>query len=478
MKRRRSSILDSDVDGLDDNDDDNDKAAVVAADDDDTATPVKLKLQGVVVVSVPRRRLAESQLWRLRLEWDPDADGIDLDTASDNGRCFGADDVRRWAAADDAASWKQKLRMQTLYNYLLLPLPYPESLLIRYEYSKWNKSHAVPTCVNFLVWFYAQTTLDQFAADTAALDTAVERCLFQLDVVPESFDGSSAAGAQQQQQLLWQRPRWRSLQTLTIHQCRINDAGMKALVAPGSALSNLTHLNLIRNQIGAEGVEALARSALCRLTHLDLSYNDGIGAGGAEAMARPGSVLASLTSLVLRRTMIITTKSIEALASEGSVLAGLTLLDLADNGIGADGARALVAPRSVLANLTSLDLSGNVIGDDGAEALAQPGSALCRLTNLDLSSNGIYANGIRALVQHGSALSKLITLNLFDNHVRDDGAEALAAAHEFALTTSLTRLDLRANQITAKGIEAITDPQKSALSRLHHLDLKIAHQWD
>ena len=46
-------------------------------------------------------------------------------------------------------------------------------------------------------------------------------------------------------------------------------------------------------------------------------------------------------------------------------LIGLTSLNLSDNRIGAEGARAL----STLTNLTSLNLSDNSIGDEGAHAL-------------------------------------------------------------------------------------------------------------
>ncbi len=58
------------------------------------------------------------------------------------------------------------------------------------------------------------------------------------------------------------------------------------------------------------------------------------------------------------------TASVEGLACRLTSLTSLTLLDLWNNDIGDDGARALAA----LTNLTSLNLDSNNIGDDGARA--------------------------------------------------------------------------------------------------------------
>src|SRR4051794_36788746 len=76
-------------------------------------------------------------------------------------------------------------------------------------------------------------------------------------------------------------------------------------------------------------------------------------------------------------------ETIGARISKLAALTGLTSLDLRDNQIGDDGARALAA----LTGLTSLDLSNNQIGADGARALA----ALTGLTSLDLSTNQVGA---------------------------------------------------------------------------------------
>ena len=65
----------------------------------------------------------------------------------------------------------------------------------------------------------------------------------------------------------------------------------------------------------------------------------------------------------------------------GTLAVNLTSLNLRDNAIGADGARALAG----LVNLTSLSLGGNEIGADGARPLPD----LVNLTSLDLSGTGV-----------------------------------------------------------------------------------------
>jgi internalin A len=126
----------------------------------------------------------------------------------------------------------------------------------------------------------------------------------------------------------------------------------------------------------------------------------------------------------------------------------ITSLDLSDNRIGDEGARALAA----LTSLTSLTLHNTRIGDDGARALA----ALTNLASLNLSYNRIGEEGARAL----AALTNLTTLNLQQNQIGDEGARALAAL------TNLTTLNLRDNQIGGEGARAL-----AALTKLTSLDL-------
>src|SRR5260221_7735639 len=74
-------------------------------------------------------------------------------------------------------------------------------------------------------------------------------------------------------------------------------------------------------------------------------------------------------------------------------LEGLEQLDVSDNDLGPDGARALLASTHWGA-LSVLDLGGNEIGDAGAGSLAS--GKLAHLTTLNLSGNGIGPSGAKA----------------------------------------------------------------------------------
>ncbi len=164
------------------------------------------------------------------------------------------------------------------------------------------------------------------------------------------------------------------------------------------------------------------------LRELNLREN-GIHAEGARAL----SGLVNVTTLNLQRNRI---------GAEGaralSGLVNLTTLELTGNRVGAEGARAL----SDLVNLTTLNLGGNGIGAEGARAL----SGLVNLTTLHLGNNRIGAEGARAL----SGLVNLTTLNLGGNGIGAGGAQALSGL------VNLTELDLWENGIGAEGARALS----------------------
>ena len=79
---------------------------------------------------------------------------------------------------------------------------------------------------------------------------------------------------------------------------------------------------------------------------------------------------------------------VDGLASKLASLTGLTSLNLSNNSIGDEGARAIAAS---LTGLTSLDLSYNNIGGEGARALLDSWSSLhssSQLLSLNLRNNG------------------------------------------------------------------------------------------
>jgi uncharacterized protein (TIGR02996 family) len=161
-------------------------------------------------------------------------------------------------------------------------------------------------------------------------------------------------------------------------------------------------------------------------------------------------------------------------------------LDLEDNRIGPEGARAL-ADSPALGMLTELHLAGCSLEDEGltrlvrtpavarldtlyladnhltawaARAMADS-SHLRSLTSLELSSNPIQPEGTAALAQR-----PLQTLYLADCRVEDEGAVALAGS---AALQDLTQLDLSANHLSRRGLQALT--QSATLRNLRWLNL-------
>jgi Ran GTPase-activating protein (RanGAP) involved in mRNA processing and transport len=134
----------------------------------------------------------------------------------------------------------------------------------------------------------------------------------------------------------------------------------------------------------------------------------------------------------------------------------LSKLYLTSNGITAAGARDLA--RALVRSVSALELlclSSNLIGELGAEAFVEvlaPGSGSV-LTELDLRENNIGARGARSLATALGANSTLKKLSLARDNVGDVGARALAAA--LSTNRSLACLDLSGSSIGAEGVAAL-----------------------
>ncbi len=107
----------------------------------------------------------------------------------------------------------------------------------------------------------------------------------------------------------------------------------------------------------------------------------------------------------------------------------ITILNVENNQIGAEGAKALAANTT----LTTLNVRYNNTGAEGAKALA----ANATLTTLDLGYNNIGAEGAKAL----AANTTLTTLFVGQNQIGAEGAKALAA------NTTLTTLNVMDNNL-------------------------------
>ena len=182
---------------------------------------------------------------------------------------------------------------------------------------------------------------------------------------------------------------------------------MKQLIDKNVDLSDLSRnppllqkLNLTRNEIGDDEIEALAEliKHLTSLQELDLSWN------------------------------AIGDKGIAKLAEETNHLISLEALDLSDNKIGDEGVAKLAQSIKNLTSLQVLKLHSNAIGDEGIVALAEGMKHLTLLQELSLSNNTIGDLGAAKLAEETKHLSSLKRLYLNDNKMGDEGHAKLREA--------------------------------------------------
>lgn len=230
-----------------------------------------------------------------------------------------------------------------------------------------------------------------------------------------------------------------------------------------------------------------------------------LGEGPEKALTAPGSggggggIGVEKGGLLKMCSLKLTTEELLRLHVTLSSSSSLTTIDLTDSSIGDEGARLVASACKQHACITALGLSGNLIGDNGAEALATMLRANRRVQSLFLRSNSIGPAGIahlsKALGPDGNAtLTKLnlknnqvgaggaaelgsmlvhnrslLDLNLCSNALGPDGASALAAALSGEGGAALSDLDLGCNELGPKGASHLAQvlPSNRRLERLN-----------
>lgn len=174
---------------------------------------------------------------------------------------------------------------------------------------------------------------------------------------------------------------------------RLTEAGMRALCA-SPHLGNLTHLNLLASPIGDAGMVALCRSRLAETLRSVEFPNTGISDVGAKALA--GSPLfAHMHGPRLNLMMNqIGDEGLKALAESEHLLRFRELV-LRENVVGDAGIEALAAS-PYAANLQFLDFWRNRITDRGAFALAKS-PYLNKVVDLSVKENAVSPAGAAAL---------------------------------------------------------------------------------
>ncbi|MDA9573948.1 hypothetical protein N9R48_03395, partial [Rickettsiales bacterium] len=227
----------------------------------------------------------------------------------------------------------------------------------------------------------------------------------------------------------------------------IGDQGAEALAQVLEKNSTVTSINLSGNNIGDEGTEALALALKEKstVTSINLSGNN-IGAEGAKALAQVLEKNSTVTSINLSGNNI-GAEGAKALAQVLEENSTVTSIDLSFNNIGPEGAKALADALQVNKTLIELNLQRNQIGAKGAVALAQALKENSTVTSIDLSYNNIGPEGAKALAQVLEKNSTVTSIYLVGNNIGVEGAEALALALEKNTTVTHLTLNLNGNGI-------------------------------
>jgi serine/threonine protein kinase/hemoglobin-like flavoprotein/Ran GTPase-activating protein (RanGAP) involved in mRNA processing and transport len=255
--------------------------------------------------------------------------------------------------------------------------------------------------------------------------------LRKLNLAGNSIGPKGAEALAQSQYL--ERLEW-----LDLGQNRLGNRGVQAL-ARSPHLKSLRSFHLAGSRADARALEALGAMSP-GLEELDLSDND-LGPDGAQMLVKAGFV--NLKVLRLGNTRLGADGV--AVLAVSPLLTNLRVLDLQQNVMGPAGVATLALSRN-LAELRHLGLAQNRLGREGLQLLLS--SSLESLESLDIASNGVSANGAMALASSMVA-RRIRSLNLQDNEISDTGVAALLGAPQL---TGLSSLDISQNAITPSGI--------------------------
>lgn len=279
------------------------------------------------------------------------------------------------------------------------------------------------------------------------------------------------------------------IKTLRLQGCGVTNKGCECLSNVLVKSTRLKELDLSGNNIGNEGVSAIARGlkySKCPLVTLKLSQCNIEEKGCcdlASALDKKYSTIHYMTALDL---------SINAIGDKGAIklfqqimLTNITQLELCHCNLTEVCCDAL---NTVLGSdhgyLRELNLSSNKLKDSGVELLCRNLTADCKLENLRLSRCGITLKGCQALATVLCRLTfiddlfpvtswqslELSLLDLSENCLGDNGMNELAEALKNPLG-QLCTLRLSYCGLTDKCCKALASGLGSGHSKLIELDL-------
>ncbi|KAI2509812.1 hypothetical protein MHU86_4523 [Fragilaria crotonensis] len=202
------------------------------------------------------------------------------------------------------------------------------------------------------------------------------------------------------------------------------------------SLSTLQNVNLSECQIGAVGMESLAKLLVqTSCTSLGLASNPlgPLSASSLAALIQDGK----LQMLVLE-SCELGDEGLAELCQKG-IPSGVQILDLSNNGIGNNSAINLAKMLSSWDALSDLKLANNLIGEEGMLTVS---TALTCTEALDATNTDCGVQGATSLIR----ATGLKRLRLFNNKLRSNGFQAIAA---IISETNLLELDLGGNEATS-----------------------------
>lgn len=236
----------------------------------------------------------------------------------------------------------------------------------------------------------------------------------------------------------------------------IGDVGARKIAEVLTRDTNLTHVDLSRNNIGDVGAKAIARALLKNnvLTHIALRNNQ-IGEAGAKAIANSLAKNNSLTHVELGDNRIGDAGVKEIAKALAMHTSSTRMIDLRGNHMGVAGAKEIAEVLAKYNILTHVAMGDSQIGVAGAKDIANALAMNTSLTGIELSNSGIGVAGAKEIAKALAKNASLTRIYLGNNRIGDAGAKAVA--NVLTKNTSLTHIELGHNQIGDAGTKAIAN---------------------
>ncbi|XP_061133487.1 NACHT, LRR and PYD domains-containing protein 3-like isoform X2 [Syngnathus typhle] len=274
--------------------------------------------------------------------------------------------------------------------------------------------------------------------------------------------------------LLMLLPVIKASQKSELYRCNLSKKSCEALASVLSASRTLSHLDLGWNDLCDDGLEKLAAGLAkpqCTLEVLRLSGCK-LSKKSCKALASVLSSPGSLRELDLSRNYLYD-DGLEALAAGlAKPQCTLQVLRLWNCKLSKKSCEALASVLSSPGSLRELDLSDNDLHDHGLEALAVGlAKPQCTLQVLGLQSCKLSKKSCEALASVLSSSRTLRELDLGYNDLHDHGLEALAVGLAKPQCT-LQVLGLVRCKIGTRGCVSLAKALRSNPSHLQQLNLR------